>query len=549
MFQSPLKTVVEKLKPTESKTSLSSLRFERPSDFKKFIKFIKTETEELEKIKLPTTTEIKPKTGTPGLLGLGALGLLGLLGSAFGGGENEENLRLGSAGQTSPIKSNLFVTKNLKKVKKNLGLTKSVKGVNFKKIFKKVFPKKIKQSVKKSLFVQRATRFEEASVAIDELVKKKRDIEEKRRGMKRRGLGFVLDDVYKDQIKDLNERIKKLRDVRVSDEALFNILTQDVGMSEFKLNVNVMRELIDEAKVSFDKQGNIKFGVDRDNISRISIENQILEINDVIEELRKKGKLKNLDPNVGGKSIVKQLSIMDPLLFEPKNVPSFKGFTLREFLDKRFTQIGKITKPVRKTLLKNFLKTKIPGSGLIPFVKGIKLNQAFRLGGKLLMPVDIALTAISAPFQLDIIENRGTFFNPQFGLDRTNIVTHLYDLFTHFYNAGVEGLGFSDANKRLFISKPIDRYVTGTTIGGSYRRNLRREVDARNKKILDARRMRDLFNRSLGDQMNGQQTELLKSVPFASSTSDGAEFSIPPDPLNSGSFDYNLPIYSKLFVQ
>ena len=546
MFQSPLKTVVEKLKPTESKTSLSSLRFERPSDFKKFIKFIKTETEELEKIKLPTTTEIKPKTGTPGLLGLGALGLFGLLGSAFGGGENEENLRLGSAGQTSPIKSNLFLTKNLKKVKKNLGLTKSLKGVNFKKILKKVFPKKIKQSVKKSLFVQRATRFEEVSVAIDELVKKKRDIEDKRRGMKRRGLGFVLDDVYKDQIKDLNERIKKLRDVRVSDDALFNILTQDVGTSDFKLNVNVMRELIDEAKVSFDKQGNIKFGVDVDNISRITIENQILEIDDVIKELRKKGKLKNFDPNVSGKSIVKQLSIMDPLLFEPLNPPSFKGFTPREFLDKRFTEIGKITKPVRKTLLKNFLKTKIPFTG-------IKLSQAFRLCGKFLMPVDIALTAISAPFQLNIIENRGTFFNPQFGLDRTNIVTHLYDLFTHFYNAGVEGLGFSDANKRLFISKPIDRYVTGSLIPftniGAYKTNKRRKVDADNKKILDARRMRDLFNRSLGDQMNGQQMELLKSVPFASSTSDGAEFSIPPDPLNSGSFDYNLPIYSKLFVQ
>ena len=70
MFQSPLKTVTEKIKPTQSKSGISSLKFERASDFKKFIGFIKTETEELEKIKLPTTTEIKPKSKTGGLLGL-----------------------------------------------------------------------------------------------------------------------------------------------------------------------------------------------------------------------------------------------------------------------------------------------------------------------------------------------------------------------------------------------------------------------------------------------------------------------------------------------
>ena len=31
-------------------------------------------------------------------------------------------------------------------------------------------------------------------------------------------------------------------------------------------------------------------------------------------------------------------------------------------------------------------------------------------------------------------------------LDRGNIVTHVYDMFTSFYNAGVEGLGFDDAH-------------------------------------------------------------------------------------------------------
>ena len=128
MFQSPLKTVTEKLKPVQSKSSISSLKFERPSDFKKFIKFIKNETVELEKIKLPTRAEIKPKQKAGGGLGLLALGLFGGLGAAFGGGgegEDEGNLRIGSAGGTlSQYTGGLGIatkgvknTKNLAKVK------------------------------------------------------------------------------------------------------------------------------------------------------------------------------------------------------------------------------------------------------------------------------------------------------------------------------------------------------------------------------------------------------------------------------------------------
>ena len=101
MFQSPLKTVTEKIKQTQSKSGISSLKFERASDFKKFIGFIKTETEELEKIKLPTTTEKKPKSKSGGLLGLLGLGLLGGLGSAFGGDGGESNVRTSEGGTAS----------------------------------------------------------------------------------------------------------------------------------------------------------------------------------------------------------------------------------------------------------------------------------------------------------------------------------------------------------------------------------------------------------------------------------------------------------------
>ena len=107
MFQSPLKKVAEKLKPVDSKLSVSSLRFERSSDFKKFIRFIKDETKELEKIKLPSATEIKPKSKGSGALGLLGLGAFGLLASLFGdeGDGKDDKFRIGgaSAGSIKPI--------------------------------------------------------------------------------------------------------------------------------------------------------------------------------------------------------------------------------------------------------------------------------------------------------------------------------------------------------------------------------------------------------------------------------------------------------------
>ena len=153
MFQSPLKTVTEKIKPTQSKSGISSLKFERASDFKKFIGFIKTETEELEKIKLPTTAEVKPKSKSVGLLGLLGLGLLGGLGAAFGGGEGNE--RTGSEGGTaSEFNTGILLTKNIRKTQKNLGLTKSVKKgkseyKTVKNMFKKTFPKPDKKTLLK----------------------------------------------------------------------------------------------------------------------------------------------------------------------------------------------------------------------------------------------------------------------------------------------------------------------------------------------------------------------------------------------------------------
>ena len=57
---SPLKKVAEKLNPFSQKNKISRLKFERKSDYRTFLKFIKDNTKEVEDIKLP---DEKKKTG------------------------------------------------------------------------------------------------------------------------------------------------------------------------------------------------------------------------------------------------------------------------------------------------------------------------------------------------------------------------------------------------------------------------------------------------------------------------------------------------------
>ena len=120
MFQSPLKTVSEKIKPASSKSSISSLKFDRVSDFKKFINFLKKETKELEKIKIPKVSEVKGKSKRKGFLGLAALGIFGLLG--LGNDDGEEKKRFGLAGGTeSQFKDiDLPLIRGLKRVPRDI---------------------------------------------------------------------------------------------------------------------------------------------------------------------------------------------------------------------------------------------------------------------------------------------------------------------------------------------------------------------------------------------------------------------------------------------
>mgnify|MGYP001212686657 FL=1 len=82
---SPVKKISEKIKPiSESgKRKVSRLKFDRKSDYKTFLDFIKRNTKDLEEQQVK-----KEKTSNKGAFGLIGLGILG---GAFGGGKTDDN--------------------------------------------------------------------------------------------------------------------------------------------------------------------------------------------------------------------------------------------------------------------------------------------------------------------------------------------------------------------------------------------------------------------------------------------------------------------------
>ena len=214
MFQSPLKTVAEKIKPTRSKETISSLRFERSSDFKKFIKFIKNQTEELEKIKIPTEKEVAPKSKMPGVLGLLGLGAFAFLGSLFGGDEKKDTkFRVGGAEASSvPFTPSGFSTlrpkaKDIAKVPKTQQFTKLFDRQKRKKIQKRAKQLRIRRDIlrnfnveekmkQKSLIDKKATTPTKLDVARESQLLE--DLKRKRIG------GEIFDDTLSSDLRDID---------------------------------------------------------------------------------------------------------------------------------------------------------------------------------------------------------------------------------------------------------------------------------------------------------------------------------------------------------
>ena len=77
---------MEKVKSVISKSSISSLKFERKSDYKKFLNFIKKETKELKEIETPKENVVK-KLFNIGAAGVG-FGLIGIFAGSRRGGDD-----------------------------------------------------------------------------------------------------------------------------------------------------------------------------------------------------------------------------------------------------------------------------------------------------------------------------------------------------------------------------------------------------------------------------------------------------------------------------
>ena len=537
MFQSPLKTVTEKLKPTQSKSGISSLKFERASDFKKFIGFIKTETEELEKIKLPTTTEIKPKSKRGGLLGLLGLGLLGGLGAAFGGG-GEGNERTGSEGGTaSEFNTGILLTKNIRKTQKNLGLTKSVKKgkseyKTIKNMFKKTFPKPDKKTLLKMKETRKNSRLRirRFNKTIKDITKELNEAQYAKTELLKKGYG--LDDpfvqIYDDEIRKLKNFQKRALAMRDFEELKIEANKPIGSFSTEKLKIT--RQILDDANVSFIKEGKGKFK---------AIFGEGFEVTDrkFIETI--------LRENPNAAEFFKKIKGLDPLLFDvPQGGTLFskilgkdtgikienKMGIVRESLDDAFTTIGKTTKPLRNFFApaaKNLGKTKIPFTG-------IKLTSLSKLGKGILLPLDIINLAASFN-DLGLVDFSDGILKPKVGRD--NIVTSVYDMFTAFYNAGVDIVGADESNKRLFITK-------------SRNEKIRAYDDAYNESILEARKnkkLRDIFNASNFDtlMLNNPNIQFPKSNVFSIQKPDGAEFAVPYE-YSEGLYDFTMPLKIKL---
>ena len=550
MFRSPLKTVTEKIKPTQSKSGISSLKFERVSDFKKFIGFIKTETKELEKIKLPKETEIKPKKKRGGILGLLGLGLLGVLGGGFGGGgDDESNERTSSEGGTpSQFNTGIILSRNLRRPPVKLVTKKPLKNVVTKKRQNVINRRRDRDKARKARRERRITKTIEKNNQKfkDEFIRRKKKTLENARVK----LGIPLDDQ------------------RFSDFDVEQILNQDMGLFPGELD----QKLADKITKDFKKKG-IKFEDALDPRTRARVQQDLFiddflnKINtpinlDDIEFLKKIASEKdiplgqrdkyfvNLFKNYGAptadakeaqeilnspevKRIIKEdkfQKIAGADIDTPKATSFFKGkFTPKYVLDDIFTGIGEKTKPLRNfftPVAKNIAKTKIPFAG------NISLLGISRGLGKV-FPIIDAAGAVIALNDLGLVDFSDGILKPKVGRD--NIVTGLYDLFTSFYNAGVEGLGFDDANKRLFISKSRDK-------------RMRAFDDARNKEILEAReakKLRDAVNMNFNtsnfntSMLNNSSTQLPKSTPFSVQKVDGGEFNPPFDYSDMGTIDFS----------
>ena len=500
MFQSPLKTVAEKIKPVESKSSVSSLKFDRESDFKKFIKFIKNETKELEKIKLPTTTEVKPKSKRGGALGLLGLGLFGLLGAGMGGGgEKDDKFRIGGT-EASGIPT--------------------VPGLGLGGTLRKTPLKITKKPIKTVLSKKRQN-----------VINRRRDRDKARKERRERRITNKINENNKKFINEFQKRKKRtlnnarvklgipLDDPRFTDFDVEQILNQDRGLFPGELD----QKLADTITEEFKKKG-IRFqdALDPKTRSKVYQDIKIDELLNKIEtpitlqdiELLQKlatekdvplgakdnffiNLFKNAKPTQDAieaqeildspsvKRVIKEDKFQKITGPDTPKARSFFGgkFTPKYVLDDLFTGIGEKTKGFRDFMSRPFTKSSGKPTGL-----GKALMPVMGFGSKLLKGGGFGLDLFSAIFATaELIDGF---------IVGDNILTAYYDLGVAIHNAFEP-----DKTKLMF-------YITKS-------RNAKKNAftDKKNQEILQQ------INEAKKSQVNNNQVSAQEGssgiVPFA----------------------------------
>ena len=342
MFQSPLKTVSEKIKPASSKSSISSLKFDRVSDFKKFINFLKKETKELEKIKIPKVSEVKGKSKRKGFLGLAALGIFGLLG--LGDDDGEEKKRFGLAGGTeSQFKDiDLPLIRSLKRVQRVQRVSRAENRIRTRR-FGEALDAPKKQIVKK----------------YDKDIKEFR--KEKRAPLQRRFQRRKKSIIKRgDKITQLKSALGNLNQLAESPIEKFQRIMKEMKNQPDEIREKLQKQLLDEVALPVEEFENQKFAKYTD----LELEKIKKEFGEIEETQKRAKKYQKKDRTILKEQREKLRGMRNiRKTFEKKIDPNvtFGGrFDMKGKLDKMFTGIGQKTKTFRDSLSAGFSKIPIP---------------------------------------------------------------------------------------------------------------------------------------------------------------------------------------------
>lgn len=537
MFQSPLQTVSEKIRPVSSKSAMSSLNFDRSSDFKKFINFLKLETKELEKIKLPKISEVKPTGKRKGVFGLFGIGLFGLLAAGASGkggvgdGGDDDKLFPTAGGTASQFKEVGLPLIGKVQPARKIGEFRSRRAI-LKKITvrpevqqKQELQRRVRtikkrdmrsnrsiRSSKERLIKQKMRLTQLTQVFNEEFRKTKKEILNSYR--LKYDLAGAPDEIVEDMILtdtkiDLNKRIGDLTKKR--------LMKKGIDFFDPSIGTNAQtRQMASEAGFQRLLKEVLK-PIDIDDVKELQ---QMLNSKTISAAEKKDIKEMLRDPEI--RKIVKENKFQrESPDFETKGgsvpavVPEAKtffkntrfAFKPKYVLDDLFTGIGEKTKPLRERIIKDFRKTSDSVDkffGLDP--RRVEFVSTRSMGLSILKNVGRGLDIINAAYE--------TYKLGEGLVVGDNLFTALYDLFV-----SIENTIQPDKTKlKTFITKSRDPRIN------AFKR-------LKNRKILDQIKQAEQAQAGNNNISPNNQSNIL---PGATTTPGGGQFVIPFTPLNGG---------------